>query len=63
MTKINELKYNLLSHSPYSPDLASDFHLSPQLKTFPGGQRFVADEEIKEAVTEYFANLEELLLS
>jgi len=33
MAKINELKFELLEHPPYSPDLApSDFHLFLDLK-------------------------------
>lgn len=60
MAKINELKYDLLPHAPYSPDLApSDFHLFPKLKSFLGGQRFSSDEEVKTAVDAYFAGLEE----
>lgn len=65
MMKIDELKYDLLPHPLYSPDLAPfDFHLFPHQKKFLGEQRLpwetdVADEEVKEAVTEYLANLEE----
>lgn len=33
MTEIQELQFDLLPHSPYSPDLAvSDFYLSTNLK-------------------------------
>lgn len=60
MAKIGELKYDLLPHPPYSPDLApSDFHLFPKLKVFLGGQRFSSNEEVKTAVEAYFADLEE----
>ncbi|KAA5582499.1 hypothetical protein F3H14_37350, partial [Pseudomonas aeruginosa] len=46
MAKINELKYDLLSHPPYSPDIApSDFHLFPKLKSFLGGQKFATNDE------------------
>ena len=38
MAKIHELRYELLPHPPYLPDLApSDFHLFPKLKIFLGG--------------------------
>lgn len=60
MAKIIELKYDLLPHPPYSPDLApSDFHLFPKLKMFLAGQRFTSDKEVKSAVDAYFADLEE----
>lgn len=60
MAKINELKYELLQHPPYSPDLApSDFHLFPKLKIFLGGKRFSTEEEVHEAVNQYFGSLDE----
>ena len=60
MSKISELNFDLLPHPPYSPDLApSDFHLFPKLKMFLGGQRFSDNEEVKAAVDDYFAGLEE----
>ena len=41
MAKINELKFKLLSHIPYSSDLGpSDYFLFPNLKNWLGGQRF-----------------------
>ena len=60
MAKIHELKYELLPHPPYSPDMApSDFHLFPKLKIFLGGRRFSSNEELIAGVEEYFAGLEE----
>lgn len=42
MAKIHELKFELLPHPPYSPDLAPcDFHLFPNLKKWLGGKRFM----------------------
>ena len=39
--KLVELGYELLPHSPYSPDLAPyDFFLSPNLKKSLAGQKF-----------------------
>ena len=39
MTKFHELRYELLPHPPYSPDLApSDFFLFPNLKKWLGGK-------------------------
>ena len=40
--KLRDLRYELLKHPPYSPDLApSDFSLFPKLKLFLAGQRFL----------------------
>jgi hypothetical protein len=42
---------------PYNPDLApSDFHVFLHLKTFPGGQQFHDDYEVKEAINTWFAS-------
>lgn len=59
MAKINELKYELLDHPPYSPDLApSDYHLFPHLKRFLSGKRFSSNQEAIDAVDGYFASLD-----
>lgn len=56
MAKIQELRFELIEHPPYSPDLApSDFFLFPRLKTWLGGQRFLSNEEVITAVDAYFA--------
>ena len=60
MAKLHELRYELLPHPPYSPDLApSDFHLFPKLKIFLGGRRFPTREELTAELERYFAGLEE----
>jgi len=60
MAKINELKFELLEHPPYSPDLApSDFWLFPHLKKFLRGKRFSSNEEVIATVEGYFAGLPE----
>ena len=60
ITKITELKYELLQHSPYSPDLApSDFWLFPHLKKFLRGKHFSSNEEVIAVLEEYFAVLAE----
>jgi transposase len=47
-------KFEVLSHSPYSPDLApSDFHFFPQLKRDLKGTHFTSDDEVKQAVTSW----------
>ena len=58
MGKLRDLRYDLLSHPPYSPDLASsDFHLFPNLKKFVSEKHLVSNEEIERAVDEYFNSL------
>ena len=56
MAKIHELRFELLDHPPYSPDLApSKFILFPHLKIALGGQRFSSNEEPITFVNNYFA--------
>ncbi|GFU76535.1 histone-lysine N-methyltransferase SETMAR [Trichonephila clavipes] len=55
MAKIHELRFKLLDHPPYLPDLApSDFFLFSQLKLALGGQRFSSNEEAITFVNNYF---------
>ena len=45
------LKFEVLQHPPYSPDLApSDFHMFGPMKEHLGGQKFADDNEVMEAV-------------
>jgi len=49
---LETLKFDVLSHSPYSPDLApSDFHFFPHLKWDLKRTPFTSDDEVKQAVT------------
>ena len=58
MAKINELKYDLLRHLFYSPELAvSDSRLFPRLKKFLAEKKFERKQLI-EAAREYFPNLD-----
>lgn len=58
MSKFNGLKYQLLDHPPYSPDLApSDFYPFRNLKQFFRGKHFLSTEEAIAAVEAYFADL------
>ena len=51
MNKLRELKWQLLPHPAYSPDLApSDFHLFGPLKDPLRGRRFDSESELKSAV-------------
>jgi histone-lysine N-methyltransferase SETMAR len=55
MGKLRDLRYKLLEHPPYSPDLApSDFDLFPKLKIFHAGQHLSSNEEAIAAVEGYF---------
>lgn len=58
MGKINELRYEMLPHPPYSPDLAPcDFVLFPDLKKWLGGKKFSDNSEVIDAVNGYFEGL------
>ena len=53
MAKLREVKWQLLPHLAYSPDLASsDFHLFGPLKDPLRGRRFGCESEPKTAVNE-----------
>lgn len=59
MAKLSELKYELLPHPPYSPDLApSDFFLFPNMKKSLAGRKFGSNNEVIAAVDAYFARRE-----
>ncbi|GBM07016.1 hypothetical protein AVEN_63462-1 [Araneus ventricosus] len=45
---LEQVKWDASDHPAYSPYLAtSDFHLFPQLKNWPGSQRFQENEEFQ----------------
>jgi len=49
-----KLKWNVLPHTPYSPDLASsDYHLFGPLKGHLGRKRFRNNEEVIQDVQEW----------
>ena len=51
---LETLKFEGLSHPPYSPDLAlSDFHFFPHLKRDLKGTHFTKDDEVKQAMTSW----------
>jgi [histone H3]-lysine36 N-dimethyltransferase SETMAR len=53
--KIQDFRWELFNHPPYSPDLApSDYFLFLHFKRWLGGQRFENDKEIKNAVENWF---------
>ena len=48
---LQNFKWEILEHPPYSPDLApSDYHLFQHLKNWLGSKSFHDDEELKDAV-------------
>ena len=54
MVKLNDLRFELLPHPPYSPDLApSDFYLFADLKKMLQGKRFSSDGEVIAATKAY----------
>ena len=55
MVKLNDLRFELLSHPLYSPDLApSEFYLFADLKKMLQGKRFSSDDEVIAATEAYF---------
>ena len=53
---LQKLKFEVLAHPPYSPDLApSDYHLFVPLREALRGRRFTSDQELKEAVHAWLA--------
>jgi len=57
--KLVELRYELLSHPPYSLDLAPcDFFLFPNMKKWLGGKRFTSNEEVIVETEAYFAEFD-----
>ena len=55
--KINELGWELVTHPPYSPDLApSDYHLFRSLEHSLRGKRFINVDQVKKHLSQYFAS-------
>lgn len=54
--KLLEFGWEVLSHPPYSPDLApSDYYLFRSLQNSLRGKKFTSNEDIKEYLNQYFA--------
>lgn len=59
MAKLHELRFELLLHPPYSPDLApSDYYLFPNFKRWLQGQKFATNEEVQWETDGYFGGLD-----
>ena len=55
-TKLLELDWEVMSHPPYSPDLApSDYHLFRSLQNFLIGKNFSNNDDLKSQLAEFFA--------
>ena len=53
--KIAEVDWKILSHPPYSPNIApSDYHLFLSLQNFLTGKKFKNEEDIKQALVQFF---------
>ncbi|KAF8794895.1 Histone-lysine N-methyltransferase SETMAR like protein [Argiope bruennichi] len=60
MAKLPELKFEIVPHDPYSPDMVlSDYNLFPNMKQFLAGRKFCSDIEVIPATNAYFEALEE----
>ena len=61
MAKLDQLRFELVAHPPYSPDLApSDYYLFPNLKQWLQGKRFRSNEEVIAETEAYFEGLDVL---
>jgi len=55
---ITQFGWEVITHPPYSPDLApSDYHAFPALKSHLGGTQFADDDDVQEAVTKFFRDM------
>ena len=59
MTAATECGFEILSHPPYSPEMAlSDFYLFPKLKSHLCGTQYGSNEGVIEAVNKYLGDQE-----
>ena len=57
LKKIHDLRWEVLTHPPYSPDLApSDFHLFPTLQNFIKEKTYAKVGDIKTDISSFFAS-------
>ncbi|XP_073986846.1 histone-lysine N-methyltransferase SETMAR-like [Rhodnius prolixus] len=58
--KLNALGWEVLSHPPYSPDIApSDYYLFRSLQNYLTGKKFKSFESFSKAVADYFNSKDE----
>ncbi|XP_035733116.1 histone-lysine N-methyltransferase SETMAR-like [Vespa mandarinia] len=54
IAKLNKLKYEILQHPPYSPDLSpTDFHLFKHLELFLRAKQYENEDSLKNAISEF----------
>jgi len=59
LLKLDQLRFELVAHSPYFPDFApSDYYLFPNLKRWLQGKRFTLNEEVIAETEAYFEGLD-----
>ncbi|XP_018342136.1 PREDICTED: histone-lysine N-methyltransferase SETMAR-like [Trachymyrmex septentrionalis] len=64
MAKLDQLRFELVAHPPYSLDLApSDYYLFPHLKRWLQGKRFRSNEEVIAEIEAYFEGTKRLNVS
>ena len=57
--KLADLKWQMVPHPPYSPDLApTDYHLFRSMTHFLDGKKFEDQEDVKSAISDYFESLD-----
>lgn len=57
LEKIKNLQWEVLTHPPYSPDLApSDYHLFRSLESYLAGKSFTYKSEVEEALEVFFTS-------
>ncbi|EFN76526.1 Histone-lysine N-methyltransferase SETMAR, partial [Harpegnathos saltator] len=55
LRKLKSLKWDVLTHPPYSPDIApSDYHLFRSLQNYLNGKNFDSLEALKNGVSSFF---------
>ena len=60
-TAATECGFEILSHSPFSPDITpSDYYLFQKLKSHLRGTQYESNEGVIEAVNEYFGDQEKV---
>ncbi|KZC08477.1 Histone-lysine N-methyltransferase SETMAR [Dufourea novaeangliae] len=57
MVKLLELGWEVMSHPPYSPDMApSDYHLFRSMQNSWNGKTFTNDDDLKSHLVQFFAD-------
>jgi len=58
--KVLQLRWNIMPHPPYSPDLAPlDYYLFRSLQNFISRKTFTSNDEVKNEMDQLFASKEQ----